>query len=161
MSSWPSPSRHRPTGHWDRRRIDTGYVSDSQLCLALRSTLPLAAPQNLISWRHDSRISLCRNLEQHGVGSGRTSKSADDGGLGSVHNPSQCKRECSSLGSSSGLLDSMKIKPLQEIDFETGMINLGMDSCEMVVKSSQLVLSACLLCWLSSGTSKTGFFTTK
>lgn len=42
---------------------DESFVSDAQLVLALRSTIPLSMPNNRNVWTRDPRMSLYRNLE--------------------------------------------------------------------------------------------------
>ncbi|KAL4738206.1 hypothetical protein BDV11DRAFT_216094 [Aspergillus similis] len=46
------------------RAAQPTYVSESQLLIGLRSTVPLDSPNNLTSWRRDPRMALYHNLNQ-------------------------------------------------------------------------------------------------
>ncbi|KAI0877791.1 hypothetical protein GGS24DRAFT_487640 [Hypoxylon argillaceum] len=45
------------------QELNESFVSDSQIALAMRSTIPLSSPQNRNVWRRDARLSLYRTLE--------------------------------------------------------------------------------------------------
>lgn len=58
------------------------FVSDSQIALAMRSTIPLSSPQNRNVWRRDARLSLYRTLEieasRDGPATGDTAADSDN-----------------------------------------------------------------------------------
>ncbi|KAH8166023.1 hypothetical protein CIB48_g2204 [Xylaria polymorpha] len=58
------------------------FISDSQVALAMRSTIPLSSPQNRNVWRRDARLSLYRTLEAQagsdGAATGEAAAATDD-----------------------------------------------------------------------------------
>ncbi|GAP88125.1 putative polyketide synthase [Rosellinia necatrix] len=67
------PSLSKPNG---------SFVSDSQIALAMRSTIPLSSPQNRNVWRRDARLSLYHTLEaeagRDGAAAGETTGTGDN-----------------------------------------------------------------------------------
>ncbi|KAL8848055.1 MAG: hypothetical protein Q9221_006915 [Calogaya cf. arnoldii] len=55
--------------------LTRAYVNQSQVCIGLRSLVPLSAPNNRVPWKKDPRMAVCHNLESSAVTGGSESNS--------------------------------------------------------------------------------------
>ncbi|KAI4122746.1 MAG: hypothetical protein LQ338_005639 [Usnochroma carphineum] len=114
--------------------LTRAYVNQSQLCIGVRSTLPLSAPNNRTLWKKDPRMAVYRNLESHsdaGGGSGANSE-----GL------KQFLRDCQSNPALLDLPDSIAVlaqetgttlfgfmmRSEEDLDLKVPLSALGVDS---------------------------------
>ncbi|KAL3453049.1 hypothetical protein BJX65DRAFT_302946 [Aspergillus insuetus] len=67
------------------------YVNHAQICMGMRSTLPMDAPGNRTVWRGDPRMLVYRNVEDH-----REASAGSTNSTGSEQILAQCLREASS-----------------------------------------------------------------
>lgn len=85
----PKPKPSPPVPGAAARDLDDAFVSEAQLTLAMRSTLPLSAPDNHTVWKRDPRFGHYRNLEAaDGAGAAAAaaaSAAAGAGGAGGEH----------------------------------------------------------------------------
>ncbi|KAI8626510.1 hypothetical protein F5Y19DRAFT_466325 [Xylariaceae sp. FL1651] len=119
------------------------FVSDSQIVLAMRSTIPLSSPQNRNVWRRDARLSLYRNLEAEAslgeltVGKSEVAGDSDEDAkiqkllAAAEMDPSVVTQDdfVKQLARSIGIaFFTFMMKPVEELDIEVGLGTLGIDS---------------------------------
>lgn len=82
----PKPKPSRPDA---ARDLDDAFISEAQLTLAMRSVLPLSAPNNHTVWKRDPRFGHYRNLEvvdrAGAAAAAAASAAAGAGGAGGEH----------------------------------------------------------------------------
>jgi hypothetical protein len=121
------------------------FVSDSQVTLAMRSTIPLSSPQNRNVWKRDPRLSLYHNLEAEmaergvAVGTGGTA-TGEDGDqdaairavLAAVEEDSSLLQQDAFIAQFARLIGvaffSFMMKPVEDLDVMAGLATLGVDS---------------------------------
>ncbi|VUC25932.1 unnamed protein product [Clonostachys rosea] len=114
---------------------DRGYVSVSQIGLGLRTTQPIASPNNRVIWRRDPRMGLYRNIEE-AVDGASSGGSQEQDALRSLlaeadGNPDLLKEAefVTSLATQIGTtLFNFMMKPLDELDLAVPLANFGIDS---------------------------------
>ncbi|KAI1255237.1 hypothetical protein MGN70_003301 [Eutypa lata] len=129
-----------------RRPDESSFVSDSQVALAMRSTIPLSSPQNRNVWRRDARLSLYRNLEadaaeasRDGDAAGGTTTGGDSSEDAAIRrllaavetDPSVLAQDAfvEQLARSIGVaFFSFMMKPVEELDVRAELATLGIDS---------------------------------
>lgn len=114
---------------------DRGYVSVSQIGLGLRTTQPIASPNNRVIWRRDPRMGLYRNIEEvvDGVNSGGSSEqdalrnllAEADGNPDLLKEGEFVTALAQQIGTT---LFNFMMKPLDELDVTVPLANFGIDS---------------------------------
>lgn len=123
----------------DDASVDGGYVSEGQLCLGLRTTQRLSSVQNNVTWKHDPRMSMYRNLEQASLSTAAAATAggaADDGGLKEFllaveSEPQLLQDESQTLALAGHIrttLSGFMIRPAEEMDIHGSLSDLGVDS---------------------------------
>lgn len=123
---------------------DKGFVAESQVALAMRSTIPLSSPHNRNVWKRDARLSLYRNLEAEAAKAGpdggearpASGESDQDAAIWKLHaavegDPKVLTQDAfiQQLAQSIGAaFFSFMMKPIEELDVTERLTNLGFDS---------------------------------
>ncbi|KAL9609603.1 MAG: hypothetical protein Q9167_005646 [Letrouitia subvulpina] len=109
------------------------YVNSSQVCIGVRSTLPLSAPNNRVIWKKDPRMAVYRNLE---------SASGASGGAANSEGLKQFLRDCQKNPALLDLPDSVTflaketgttlfgfmMRSEEDLDLNVPLGSLGVDS---------------------------------
>lgn len=109
------------------------YVNSSQVCIGVRSTLPLSAPNNRVIWKKDPRMAVYRNLE---------SASGASGGAANSEGLKQFLRDCQKNPALLDLPDSVAflaketgttlfgfmMRSEEDLDLNVPLGSLGVDS---------------------------------
>ncbi|KAH9984346.1 KR domain-containing protein [Xylariaceae sp. FL0662B] len=111
----------------------TGYLSENQIGLGLRTTHPLASPQTYITWKRDPRMGEYR--VQEGGGADTTGEEEDDGLktlLSTVQSNPRILLEDSSIellaDAVSSTLSTLLMREVEDLDTKTPITSLGIDS---------------------------------
>ncbi|KAI1074258.1 hypothetical protein F5B20DRAFT_596550 [Whalleya microplaca] len=122
------------------------FVSDNQIALAMRSTIPLSSPHNRNVWKRDVRLSFYHNLEAEAAGTQRDDRTAGrmaengDGDQDTAIRRLQTAVESNpyilaqdafieDLARTIGLaFFKFMMKPAEELDLVAGLSTLGIDS---------------------------------
>ncbi|KAJ8123759.1 hypothetical protein ONZ43_g364 [Nemania bipapillata] len=129
-----SPSLQEPNG---------SFVSDSQIALAMRSTIPLSSPQNRNVWRRDARLSLYRTLEldanRDKLPTGETAAPGDDDEDAEIRRLLTAAEADLSIVTQDTFVAQLArrigvaffnfmMKPIEELDINAPFASLGIDS---------------------------------
>ncbi|KAI2635455.1 acyl transferase domain-containing protein [Xylaria nigripes] len=119
------------------------FVSNSQLGLAMRSTLPLSSPQNRLVWRRDARLSMYHNIDaethrdnlgaENNTGPGQNDQNAEVRRLLTVAetDPSAITQDAfvAQLARQTGLaFFNFMMKPVEELDVTKPLTSFAFDS---------------------------------
>lgn len=118
----------------------SAYTSEGQLAMGLRTTQPLHAVHNNVTWKRDPRMSLYRNIER-AEGSTETSgglslASSGDGGVKAFLTAIESDPHILTLDSKvselalhiRSALSSFMIRPAEEMEIGGSLSDLGVDS---------------------------------
>lgn len=122
---------------WVTTSRSLAYMSEGQLAMGLRTTQPLLATHNNVTWKRDPRMSLYRNLE--GSASSAVLSSGTDSGNGGVKAfLGAAESDPAFLVSGDHVhelslhilsaLSSFMIRPADEMDISGSLSDLGVDS---------------------------------
>lgn len=119
------------------------FVSDSQIALAMRSTIPLSSPQNRNVWRRDARLSLYRTLEieanRDGPATGDTTSGSDNDENAEIRRLLTAVEADSSIVTQDAFVAllarligaaffNFMMKPIEELDINVPFASIGIDS---------------------------------
>lgn len=112
--------------------ISNGYVNRSHIAIGMRSTLPLSAPNNRVTWKKDPRMAVYRNLEDHDSSTG-TATSEDlahflrdvSSNPASLEIPESKEFLATEIGTT---LFSFMMRNDESIDLSASLTALGVDS---------------------------------
>ncbi len=125
---------------------ESSFVSDSQVTLGIRSTIPLSSPQNRNVWRRDARLSLYRNLEadadeagRDGGATGGTTTGDDSSEDAAIRKLLATVETDPSVLAQDGFVEQLAgsigvaffnfmMKPVEELDIRAGLATLSIDS---------------------------------
>ncbi|KAI1125318.1 acyl transferase domain-containing protein [Nemania abortiva] len=125
------------------REPDGSFVSDSQVALAMRSTIPLSSPQNRNVWRRDARLSLYRTLEaeasRDGSGTGEAAAAGDNDEDAEIRRLLAAAEADMSIVTQDDFVAKLArrigvaffnfmMKPIEELDINAPFASLGIDS---------------------------------
>jgi len=127
------------------RGSQESFVSDSQIALAMRSTIPLSSPQNRNVWRRDARLSLYRNLEAEAAEAGKDEYKAGAAAAGGDEEEARIQRLLAAAESDPSVVTqddfveqlahsigiaffTFMMKPIEELDITASLSTLGIDS---------------------------------
>lgn len=144
--SGPAAARTSSATPASSDQVDS-FVSESQVTLAMRSTIPLASPQNRNVWKRDPRLSRYHNMEAEKAESGAVggSRTTATGGsdnndqdaairalLAAIEQDPSVLRQDAFIAEFARILGiaffSFTMRPIEELDVTASFPSLGIDS---------------------------------